>query len=329
MDQRAIQRHLRRQDGVISRRQVLAAGGTDLDIARLVRRRVWAPFHEGVYVDHTGPPTRRQREWAAVLVHHPAALAGRSALRAHGLDADAEPDGRTVVEVAVAHGRRVRDPAGVRTIQVRDLGAKALMDASPPRLKLEPAVLMVASSAPRDDAAVAVLADAVRCGKTTPPRLRAALDELDRLPGRRLLGEALADVAVGAQSPLEVRYLRDVERAHGLPSGSRQVREVVRVVEGEVLRVVYRDVRYRDHAALVELDGQLGHAAAKDGWADLDRDLGAAVRGDLTLRAGWQQVLDPCRLAVVVGAVLATRGWHASPVSCARTGCVARPERIA
>ena len=93
--------------------------------------------------------------------------------------------------------------------------------------------------------------------------------------------------------------------------------------------MVYRDVRYRDHAALVELDGQLGHAATQDGWADLDRDLAAAVAGDLTLRAGWQQVLDPCRLAVVVGTVLATRGWRGAPAPCDRADCGVRPERIA
>ena len=265
MDRRQLERDLRRQDGVVSRRQVLAAEGTDLDIARFLRRREWARVHEGAYVDHTGPLTRRQREWAALLVHHPAALAGRSALRAHVLGDDGA-DPRGVVEVAVAHGRRVTDPPRVRTIQLHEFSAKASMRSSPPRLKLDHTVLMVASGAGRDDAAVAVLAEAVRCGRTTPARLRSTLDGLGRLPRRRLLGEALADVAVGAQSPLELRYLRDVERAHGLPAGARQVRELTRVVAGEPVKVVYRDVRYRDHAALVELDGQLGHAATQAGW---------------------------------------------------------------
>jgi hypothetical protein len=34
--------------------------------------------------------------------------------------------------------------------------------------------------------------------------------------------QALEDVADGVHSPLEYRYLRDVERAHGLPTGKRQ-----------------------------------------------------------------------------------------------------------
>ena len=78
---------LRRQSGVIARRQVLAAGASDNDIERWVRRHEWAPVHRGVFVDHTGPPTWDQRAWAAVLAFAPAALSGESALRAHGVRA--------------------------------------------------------------------------------------------------------------------------------------------------------------------------------------------------------------------------------------------------
>ena len=73
------------QDGVISRRQVLELGGSDNDIERLVRRREWARVHPGTYVDHTGPPSRRQLDWAALLHHWPAALDGASALRWAGV----------------------------------------------------------------------------------------------------------------------------------------------------------------------------------------------------------------------------------------------------
>jgi hypothetical protein len=51
--------------------QVLAHGGTDDDIGRLVRRRRWSIVHRGVHVDHTGPLTWDQRAWAAVLRHAP------------------------------------------------------------------------------------------------------------------------------------------------------------------------------------------------------------------------------------------------------------------
>jgi hypothetical protein len=45
------------QAGVIARRQLVARGWGDHDIARMLRRRLWAPVLEGVYVNHTGEPS--------------------------------------------------------------------------------------------------------------------------------------------------------------------------------------------------------------------------------------------------------------------------------
>lgn len=313
---------MRRQAGVVSRRQVLAAGGTPALIERRLRRRDWVRVHAGIYLDHTGPPSRAQREWAALLRHPGSVLAGRSSLRSDGVVG--EVSRREAVELAVPHGRHLAPEPGLRVTQLRDFGTWARLEATPPRLRVEVAVLMVASATVRQDAAVAVLADAVRQGATTTQRLVAALDDLRRLPRRSLLLEVLTDVAAGAESPLERRYLRDVERAHGLPRGERQVREVVSIVQGEPLRRVVRDVRYRSFTALVELDGQLGHAATQDRWSDLDRDLEAAVNGDATLRPGWQQVLAPCRLALIVGGVLETRGWTGAAHPCTSESCIVR-----
>ena len=180
---------------------------------------------------------------------------------------------------------------------------------------------MVASRARADDEAVAVLADVVREGLTVPARLEGVLLGLARLPRRRLLLEVVRDVEAGAESPLERRYLRDVERRHGLPRGGRQVRDEV---EGGA---VFRDVRYPAYRTNVELDGRLGHSQALDRWADLDRDLEAATRGDTTLRVGWRQVLEPCRLAATVGEVLALRGWPGVTRLCG-AGCGMRPEGV-
>src|SRR6478735_11003645 len=85
------------QSGVVARRQLLASGALPHDIARLVRRRSLTRVHPGVYVDHTGAPTWRQRAWAACLYHWPAALAGPSALRivaGPGWRSPASPDPR-------------------------------------------------------------------------------------------------------------------------------------------------------------------------------------------------------------------------------------------
>ncbi len=214
-------------------------------------------------------------------------------------------------------------------VQVRRFAELALAGATPPRLRPDHAALLTASSARAEDRAVGILCDVVREGVTTRARLAAALETHPRLPRRRLLRQVLDDVGEGVESPLEQRYLRDAERAHGLPCGDRQVREVVELLAGVPVRFVRRDVRYRDHAALVELDGRLGHTAAADRWSDLDRDLEAATRGDVTLRAGWRQVLEPCRLALVVGRVLRARGWSGAPRPCPSPGCLLRSSRAA
>lgn len=316
MDDAALERLLHHQHGVVSRSQVLGAGGTDSDIETALRRRRWARLHEGVYLDHTGEPSWTQRAWAAVLHHAPAALAGRSALVAVGL-AVARPG--EVIELVVAGHRRVVDPPGVRTRRSRAYDDVVQHHLSPPRVRTEHAVLTVAAGAVTEDAAVAAVADACQQRRTTPSRLVEALGSMTRLPRRRLLEEVLADVAAGAYSALERRYLRDVERAHGLPKGRRQRREVA---DGGG-RAVFRDVSYDEWDVLVELDGRLGHEQATDRWRDLSRDLAAAVSGRLSLRAGWGQALQPCRLALVVAAVLRARGWRGAPIACG-PGCPVR-----
>ncbi|HEU4812294.1 MAG TPA: type IV toxin-antitoxin system AbiEi family antitoxin domain-containing protein [Nocardioides sp.] len=312
MDELEISELMTRQHGVIARRQVLDTGGSDVDIERRVRRREWAQVHPGVYVSHTGPLTPFQTGWAAVLRCWPAALAGSSALQAHGMRTGREDGGR--VEVVVDETRRVTGGPGIRVTRLTSFVDLAQMHLVPPRVRLEHAVLTVASRAPTEDAAVAVIADACQVRRTTARLLLAALATMPRLRRRHLLAEVLEDAAVGAWSALERRYLVHVERAHGLPHAQRQ--RVVR--PGRT--VAHRDVDYLDLRVVVELDGRLGHEWNADRWRDLDRDIDAAVAGDLTVRAGWRQVLDPCRLAAAVARLLLARGWTDLPRGC-QPGC--------
>ena len=304
-------RLLRSQGGVVSRAQVRAAGASDCDIERLLRRRQWARAMDGVYVDHTGPLDWDARAWAAVLRAAPSVLSGRAALRAHGLRGHQD----SPVEVAIADSRRVRVGNAFTVVRLRDYDRVAMPHLSPPRMRLEAALVQVASRARSEDDAIAVLADACQARRTTAARLLAELDERGRVARRRLLEAALADVAVGARSPLEARYLRHVERAHGLPVGRRQ-----RVVTAG-RSAVYRDVEYLGLRTLVELNGRLGHEWAAQVWDDLDRDLDSATTDLITLRAGWRQVLHPCRLAGIVGRVLVARGWTGRPYPCG-SACV-------
>jgi hypothetical protein len=313
MDEIVVADLLALQCGVISRRQVLASGGRDHDIARKLRRRVWARVHDGVYVDHTGEPSWKQRAWAAVLYHWPAVLDGASALVAHGVRVtDSGP--RSRIEVAVDRTRSVAEGAGISVTRRSDFDSQGQMNLCPPRVRVEHALLSVASRSSDEATAVAVLADACQRRHTTPSRLAAALRERPLLAHRRVLLSLLDDVASGAYSVLERRYLLRVERPHGLPTGSRQRRVKV----GR--RVHFRDVEYLGQHTTVELDGRIGHEATSDRWADLDRDVDATVRGDLTLRISWKQVLDPCRLAAAVARILIARGWTGRPRPC-RSAC--------
>ena len=309
LDVVALAKVMSRQKGVVSRQQVIAHHGRHADIRRRLRRREWAVVHPGVYVDHTGPLTQEQREWAAVLFYWPSAAHRDSALRLYGVRRDRSKASSTV-HVVIDASRTITRLPGVEVERVRNVRSWLDGYRYPPRVTVEFALLKVASDRDLDEA-IAVLADACAQEKTDPDHLVEALKKLTRLPQRGALLEVLADVASGAHSVLERRYLRDVELAHRLPTGERQVREM----SGD--RRVRRDVKYAAQRTLVELDGQFGHRDSADRWADLDRDLAAAVAASITVRLGWAQVLLPCHVAAALATILRARGWSGRPVPCA------------
>lgn len=300
---------LHRQHGVLSRAQALAGGLPEHDVRRRIRRREWVVVHPGVYVEHTGPLTTHQRHWAAVLAMAPAALSHASAL---AVATGAPPP--AVIHVMVDRDRVVAPPGGVVRHRVAGFESKLHPAASPPRQRLEEAVLDVAAESQRDLDAVAVLCEVVGARRTTPARVRAALDARSRLSRRALLGQVLDDLEAGACSALEQGYLRRVERPHGLPTAGRQVRASGR-------GTVYRDVEYRPWGLLVELDGRAFHTSVRDRTRDLGRDLAAAVAGQETVRLGWGQVYaGACATAAAIGALLRRRGWPGEPTACADCG---------
>jgi hypothetical protein len=161
-------------------------------------------------------------------------------------------------------------------------------------------VLDLASGCPPGDA-VGLVTRAVQKGLTTPERLRQLLDARPRQRHRALILGMLTDVAAGAESYLEMLYLRTVERAHGLPRGARQTPNPDLPYE--------RDVKYDRFRLLVELDGRIGHEG-EGRFRDMDRDNRHALRDELTLRFGYYDVSGrPCSVAFQVYLALVKRGY--------------------
>lgn len=299
------------QCDVFALSQAEAAGLTRAVVRAAIHAGRWQRLHPGVYLAVTGQPTWLQRVWAAILACGPStAAASETALRLEGFEISEDR-----IFVAVDHRRQVRGPPGVVVSRRRRHSTRVHPVKQPPRDRLEHALLEVAGRTVDDAAAIALIADAVQQRRTTPARLEMALGQPGCLPRRRFLVAVIHDVATGAYSLLEVRYLRDVERAHGLPRGRRQARD------GGPDRPYYRDVRYDDYAVVVELDGRLGHEMAFDRWADMTRDNAALAAGEASVRLGYQHVMRAaCATAALVGQVLSDRGWSGEPRPCG-PGC--------
>jgi very-short-patch-repair endonuclease len=181
---------------------------------------------------------------------------------------------------------------------------------TPPRTRIEETTLDLAGASKDVDDAVAWLARACGARLTTPDRLRMALVARARMRWREAVMAALDDIAGGAHSVLELRYVSRVERPHGLPRAQRQVR----IIRGH--RTQYKDTLYTEFGVGVETDGAVAHPLEAR-WRDHHRDNAAAADGIITLRYSWADVTQrPCHVAGEVAAVLRQRGWSGTPRPC-------------
>ena len=297
----------RAQAGVVTGQQALAAGLSKAALAWQLHSERWQQPYRGVYMLSSGPPGREAVLWAALL------RGGRDAMFSHQTAAELahlvdRPS--EMLHLTVPAGRRIRPVRGLvihtcsRVEQVRHPSLR------PPRTRIEHTVLDLAGQAGTFDDALGWVTRA--CGRrlTTEDKLRAAMAARGRLRWRELLAPVLADPAGGLHSVLEVRYYRDVERAHCLPRAGRQVR----VIRGQ--RTEYRDAFYSRYRVMVELDGRLAHRDDAR-WRDIRRDNAAAADGGVTLRYGWSDVTaHPCRTAGELARVLVRRGWVGRPKLC-------------
>jgi hypothetical protein len=177
----------------------------------------------------------------------------------------------------------------------------------PPRTTVCATALALCRQARRADEVTALLGRVAQRYPEVLPEVRDRATSQRTLRWRAEILAVLQDVAGGAHSALERRYLLDVEQAHALPAGTRQ-----RAVDG-----TREDVYYEEQATVVELDGRATHQPVDAAWRDMKRDNAAAVRGETTLRYGWYDVrYRPCAVAAEVAAVLRARGWTGRPKPC-------------
>jgi hypothetical protein len=304
-----VARLVEHQDGVVSHAQLMDVGIGRGWVGQRLRSHDWRLLHPGVYVTHTGPVGFRARVWAGLL-HAGTQSVGshRTAGFLQGL-VDSEPD---VVEVCVPFGHGTTVRPGLRVRRRRRLDELRRSGGSIPITSIEHTVLDLTDLARDPDAVVGWLTRACQRRLTTPQRLAEAASGRARLRHRRLLGDVLDDVRDGVASPLEHRYARYVERAHGLPSGERNARQVVVGVNR------YSDVHYRRWRTRVELEG-LAYHPADGSHRDQARDNAAVLSGDAVLRYGWRAVIAACCTASQVAAVLRRQGWDGELRACSPT----------
>ena len=277
------------QAGVVCRRQVVAAGISDDGIKAQLRAQRWRRLYRGVYLVDNGAPARESAIWAAVLyAGSGAATSHHTAAELWGLVDTLEPD----VHVTIPFERRVQGQPGLqihRSVRIVQGTHPAKV---PPRIRLEETVLDLVDGCNDLGSVIGWITRAVQRRRTVAGRLRRLAETRPDLRWRKEILGAFADVDSGAESPLEVAYLRKVERPHRLPVGERNCHPGVgpHTLSGIV---------YGTNAS--------------------------TVRGFATLRYGWGDVMqNTCQVAAEVAKVLRANGWLGSAVKSVRFTWVSR-----
>lgn len=236
---------------MITRAQARSAGVQRWSIAHRVSTERWQELSPTVFCTTTGALTTEQRQWLAVLnASEGALLGGLTAAESAGLRNWARDEITVVVPYCDGLPTPLEGVAYIRSR--RDLPNFRANGARPPRLKIEPAVLLFAAADRSARTAQGVLAAAVQQQLTSAESLLEWVDRLAPLRRSATFRRALIEIGGGAQSLAEMDVAR-LCRTYGLAKPSRQVRR--RDAEG---RLRYTDCEWTlpDGRTLVlEVDG--------------------------------------------------------------------------
>jgi len=306
---------LEHQADAIARCQSKESGIAPHTMRNKVRSGRWQRLQWGVYAAFSGDPVRETVLWAALLRAGPdAVLSHQTAAERHGLIDEPSPV-ITITVPAARHPARKGTIPGIvihRSDSILRTRHPAML---PPCTKVEDTVLDLIQAARTFDDAYTWICRAVGRRRTTAERIRRAMDNRKKMRWRKEIVLALGDVEGGALSVLEQRYVRRVERPHGLPTARRQAR--IRQRSGNR----YLDNLYEAYGVCVELDGTAAHPEDEQ-WRDKRRDNVNTVSGLVTLRFGFPELGDHrCASAIQVATLLRAHGWTASPHPCGRPTC--------
>jgi hypothetical protein len=307
------------QSRVVGRRQALNHGVPGNTATGRARSGTWQRLQRGTYATFSGVPPREARLWAALLRAGPGAvLSHETAAEVHELTD--RPSRKIHVTVpANRNPARLGEIPGVVIHRSRNVASQPLPPWQLPRTPIAETILDLVASSKTFDDAYSWLSRATGRQLTTVEMIRAALAARKKMRWRPWLADALDDLAEGIVFPLERRYVRDVERAHGLPTARRQARRDL------ASGVRYLDNHYERYWLCVELDGQSSHPPEQK-WRDADRDNDNIFHdGAETVRFGLRDVTTRrCVQAANLAALFMRRGWDGSGLHPCGPDCPVR-----
>jgi very-short-patch-repair endonuclease len=263
----------RRSHGVVTRRQLLAAGVSSDEIAHRVRSGTLLREYPGVYrVGHRAPSVEARYLAAVLACGDRALLSGRAAAHIWGLLKGAAP----APEVLAPTERRV---AGVITRRARR-PPDATSHRGIPITTVPFTLIALAAQLDAETLARACHEAGVRYG-TTPRQVEEILLRRLNAPGTTRLRAVLHGDTKVTLSKLEQRFLLLLEH-EGLalpqtnrPAGARRV-----------------DCRWPSHRLTVELDGYRYHRSRHAWEQDRRREREARARGDEFRRYTYGDVAE-------------------------------------
>jgi very-short-patch-repair endonuclease len=252
----------RRQHGVVTRKQLLAADVSSDEIRWRLRKGGLIRVHRGVYrVGHKAPSIEARYHAAVLACGEGAVLSGEAAGYLWGLLKGTAPP----PEVTAPTNRRVK---GVRTKRARSGETEATTRHGIPITTVPRTLVDLSSLLSSADLARACHEAGVLHG-TTPRQVEAVLEHRPNTPGAKQLRKVMHGEVHVTLSGLERKFLKRLREA-GMPE------PVMNRKAGEK-RV---DCRWPQHKLTVELDSYRYHSSRHAWELDRRREREAHARGD-------------------------------------------------